>query len=65
MSIICGGLGRDYLGYYHNDRTHIGLNKGTPANRPIEQPSSTRAHRHRHRESVVFIIGTAGQKQRD
>jgi hypothetical protein len=29
-------LGRDYLAYYHEDRTHIGLDKQTPANRPIE-----------------------------
>lgn len=29
-------LGRDYLAYYHEDRTHIGLEKETPANRPIE-----------------------------
>jgi len=24
-------LGREYLSYYHEDRTHIGLNKNTPA----------------------------------
>ena len=29
-------LGRDYLAFYHEDRTHIGLEKETPANRPIE-----------------------------
>ena len=33
-------LGREYLAYYHQDRTHIGLAKTTPANRPIEQRSS-------------------------
>jgi putative transposase len=26
-------LGRDYLAYYHQDRTHIGLNKNTPTER--------------------------------
>ena len=29
-------LGLEYLGYYHEDRTHIGLEKTTPARRPIE-----------------------------
>ena len=29
-------LGREYLAYYHEDRTHIGLEKTTPARRPIE-----------------------------
>jgi putative transposase len=23
----------DYVGYYHEDRTHLGLGKGTPAGR--------------------------------
>src|SRR5512132_2605565 len=32
-------LGREYLAYYHQDRTHIGLRKTTPANRLVEQPS--------------------------
>ena len=29
-------LGRDYLAYCHDDRTHIGLDKRTPASRPVE-----------------------------
>ena len=29
-------LGRDYLAYYHEDRTHIGLEKTTPAKRSVE-----------------------------
>jgi putative transposase len=33
-------LGRDYLAYYHQDRTHIGLNKNTPDERAIESRSS-------------------------
>jgi putative transposase len=32
-------LGRDYLAYYHQDRTHIGLNKNTPARRAVETRS--------------------------
>ena len=33
-------LGREYLAYYHEDRTHLGLGKATPAHRVIEhQPS--------------------------
>ncbi len=31
-------LGLEYLGYYHEDRTHIGLDKTTPIRRPIELP---------------------------
>jgi hypothetical protein len=27
-------LARDYLGYYHADRTHDGLDKDTPEGRP-------------------------------
>ena len=29
-------LGREFLVYYHEDRTHNGLGKKTPADRPIE-----------------------------
>ena len=32
-------LGRDYLAYYHQDRTHSGLNKNTPAERAVESRS--------------------------
>jgi putative transposase len=35
-------LVRDYLAYYHDDRTHIGLNKATPASRPVDQRPSHR-----------------------
>jgi putative transposase len=35
-------LGREYVAYYHGDRTHIGLNKNTPANRPVESRSPDR-----------------------
>ena len=30
-------LGREFLAYYHEDRTHIGLDKTTPAGRLIER----------------------------
>jgi len=33
-------LGREYLAYYHEDRTHIGLDKRTPESRPIESRPS-------------------------
>ena len=29
-------LGREYIRYYHEDRTHLGLNKETPGDRPVE-----------------------------
>ena len=36
-------LGRDYLAYYHQDRSHLGLNKATPASRGIEQRSTAKS----------------------
>jgi len=32
-------LGRDYLAYYHQDRTHIDLSKNTPGERAVESRS--------------------------
>ena len=29
-------LGREFVAYYHDDRTHLGLKKDTPAGRPVE-----------------------------
>jgi len=29
-----------YIGYYHEDRTHLGLAKDTPAGRPVESRSA-------------------------
>ena len=29
-------LGREFMAYYHDDRTHLGLEKDTPSERPIE-----------------------------
>jgi hypothetical protein len=29
-------LCREFVGYYHDDRTHLGLKKDTPAGRPVE-----------------------------
>jgi transposase InsO family protein len=37
-------LGRAYLTYYHADRTHIALNKSTPAQRVVEHRSAGRSH---------------------
>lgn len=35
-------LARAYIGYFHEDRTHLGLDKDTPCGRPVTQrPSST------------------------
>ncbi len=30
-------LMKDYVRYYHEDRTHLGLGKETPGNRPAEE----------------------------
>jgi putative transposase len=29
-------LGREFIAYYHEDRSHLGLDKDTPSERPIE-----------------------------
>src|ERR1019366_2350252 len=29
-------LGREFIAYYHEDRTHLGLDKDTPFERPVE-----------------------------
>ena len=29
-------LSHEYISYYHEDRTHIGLDKATPSVRPVE-----------------------------
>jgi putative transposase len=34
-------LGRDYLAYYHESRTHVGLDKATPMTGPKEWLSAT------------------------
>lgn len=35
-------LSLEYLAYYHDDRTYIGLNKAKPTRRPIElRPTDT------------------------
>lgn len=36
-------LVRNYLAYYHDDRTHIGLKKTTPANRAVEPRPTSKA----------------------
>ena len=39
-------LGREYLAYYHEDRTHLGLAKATPAHRVIEHRPSPMSRIH-------------------
>ena len=34
----------EYVEYYHNDRTHLALDKDTPAGRPVEQKPSDDAN---------------------
>ena len=54
-------LGYDYVAYYHEDRTHVGLEMQTPARHPIE-PRPTESHKPLCRlESVVFTIDIPGQ----
>ena len=56
-------LGLEYLGYYHEDRTHIGLEKTTPARRPVEACRTRRATFWPCLESAVFTIGIPGHKR--
>jgi len=45
-------LGREFLAYYHEDRTHLGLDKDTPSERPIAgKPDGTEL------ESVARVGG--------
>lgn len=34
-------LGREFIDYYHEDRTHLGLEKDTPSKRPVEVKSAS------------------------
>ncbi len=36
-------LARAYIGYFHEDRTHLGLGKDTPSRRPVTLPPSPTA----------------------
>lgn len=45
-------LGRDYLHYYHEDRTHHGLDKETPAGRRMEHKKNG--------QSVVVSVPRVG-----
>ena len=31
---------REYIAYYHNDRTHLSLDKDCPIHRPVEPPEN-------------------------
>lgn len=57
-------LGREFLAYYHEDRTHNGLGKKTPADREIEARQSLKSELLTMcLESAAFITGIPGQKQ--
>jgi hypothetical protein len=51
-------LGREFLAYYHEDRTHLGLHKGTPSERPIEGKRRERNWNRSH-ELAAYIIDTS------
>jgi transposase InsO family protein len=50
----------NYVGYYHEDRTHLGLNKDTPGRRPPE-PAAARGHIICSPDSAGFITATRQQ----
>ena len=47
-------LARAYIGYFPEDRTHLGLDKDTPCGRPVTQRSSSTA-------KVVAIARVGGR----
>jgi hypothetical protein len=55
-------LAQDYLRYYHQDRTHDGLNKDTPAKRPRRFAGTVASGLNRRLASAVFTIDILGQK---
>src|SRR5215467_15150195 len=72
-------LGREYITYYHEDRTHIGLHKETPAVRRVEShpipasPESLWSGRLRHRlillqpipSNHMFAVGVQANSQQN
>jgi hypothetical protein len=42
----CRRLRAEYIRYYHEDRTHLGLAKDTPAGRPVESRSAVGSRIH-------------------
>ena len=58
-------LGREYLAYYHQDRTHVGLDKTTSSSRTIELRPTETSRIQSRLESAVFITATIGQKLPD
>ena len=56
-------LGREYIAYCHEDRTHLGLQKNTPAGRTIETRSISTTKLLSQPASVVFTIAKPGHKQ--
>ena len=54
-------LGREYLAYYHEDRTHVGLDKTTSSSRTIELRPTETSRIQSRLESAVFITATIGQ----
>jgi len=53
-------LSRDYVHYYHSNRTHDGSGKDTPQGRRIENKPDNGAEAYHSHGSAVFIIAMAG-----
>jgi len=47
----------DYVGYYHDDRTHLGLGKGTPDRRIRSVPAGRILSYERLGGSIIVTIG--------
>ena len=59
-----GRLGRDYLAYYHQDRTHIGLTRTLLTNEQLKGVLAFKPESCPHPGWAVFTILTAGRKRR-
>jgi hypothetical protein len=58
-------LNIEYVRYYHDNRTHIGLNKKTPGARLVELRPDCSSEIRQSRESAVCITGIPGRWRRE
>jgi hypothetical protein len=58
-------LGHEYISYYHEDRTHIGLSKKTPATACSSPIPLQRLMCWHYLEYAAYTIGTLGRQPRE
>ncbi len=55
----------DYVAYHHDDRTHLGLGKATPAGRPVERRPAERLRLSLCHASAGSTTATSGARRRN